>query len=97
MNSFQNQNLLRENVKVELDLSNYAKKADLESATGVDTSSFAKKVDLTSLKSNVDQVDIKILKKIPTNLSNLKSKLDKLDIGKLETAQVDLSKLTNPV
>ena len=30
------------NVKVELDLSNYATKADLRNATGVDTSHFAK-------------------------------------------------------
>ena len=29
---------LRANVKVELDLSNYATKADLKNATGVDTS-----------------------------------------------------------
>ena len=31
------------NVKVELDLSNYATKVDLKNATGVDTSGFAKK------------------------------------------------------
>ena len=31
-------------VKVELDLSNYATKADLKTATDVDTSSFAKKL-----------------------------------------------------
>ena len=43
------------NVKVELDLSNYATKADLKNATGVDTSDFAKKTDLTNLKSNVDR------------------------------------------
>ena len=30
------------NVKVELDLSNYATKADFKNATGVNTSSFAK-------------------------------------------------------
>ena len=30
-------------MKVELDLSNYATKADLKNATGVDTSNFAKK------------------------------------------------------
>ena len=30
------------NVKVELDLSNYATKADLKNAAGVDTSDFAK-------------------------------------------------------
>ena len=33
-------------VKIELDLSNYATKADFKNATGVDTSEFAKKVDL---------------------------------------------------
>ena len=35
-------------VKVELDLSNYATKADFRNATGVDTSKFASKVDLVS-------------------------------------------------
>ena len=38
-------------VKNELDSSNYATKADLKNATGVDTSKFAKNVDLASLKS----------------------------------------------
>ena len=33
-------------VKVELDLSNYATKADLKKAVGVNTSKVAKKVDL---------------------------------------------------
>ena len=33
-----------ERVKFELDLSNYATKADLKNATGVDTSKFATKV-----------------------------------------------------
>ena len=42
-------------MKVELDLSNYATKADMNNATGVDTSKVAKKVDLTSLKSYVDK------------------------------------------
>ena len=32
-----------EKVKIELDLSNYAAKADWKNATGVDTSKFAKK------------------------------------------------------
>ena len=41
------------NVKVELDLSNYAIKADLKNATGVDTSDFAKKTNLPNLKSNL--------------------------------------------
>ena len=45
-------------VKVELDLSNYATKADLKNATGVDTSKFVEKVDLANLKCNVDKLDI---------------------------------------
>ena len=47
----------RQRLKVEPDLSNYATKADLKSATGVDTSKFAKKVDLASLTSDVDKLD----------------------------------------
>ena len=38
-------------VKVELDLSNYAAKADLKNAIVVDASKFGKKVDLANLKS----------------------------------------------
>ena len=45
-------------VKVELDLSNYARKSDLKKATRVDTSSFAKKTDLAGLKSEIDKLDI---------------------------------------
>ena len=36
-------------MKVELDLPNYATKADLKNTTGVDKSKFAKKIDLTNL------------------------------------------------
>ena len=45
-------------MKVELDLSIYVTKSDLENATGVDTSDFLKKFDLASLKSDVDKLDI---------------------------------------
>ena len=71
---------LGERLKVKLDSSNYAAKADLKNAAGVDTSTFAKKVDLGSLKCNVDKLDIDKLKNVPSNLSNLKSKVDKLDV-----------------
>ena len=76
-------------VKVVLDLSNFATKANLKIATRIDTSSFAKKVDLASLKFNVDKLDIEKLKNVPTNLTNLKSKVDKLDIDKLEPVPVN--------
>ena len=84
-------------MKVELDLSNYSTKADLENATGIDTSKFVKKVDLANLKYNVDKLDIDKLKNVPTNLSNLKNKVDKLDTDKLVPVPVDLSKLSDVV
>ena len=84
-------------VKVKLDLSNYATKADLKNAIGVDTSKFAKKVDLANVKSNADKVDIDKLKNVPTNLSNLKSKVDKSDVAKLVPFPVDSSELRDVV
>ena len=57
------------NVKVELDLSNYATKADLKNVIGADTSDFVKKADLANLKSHVDKLDIDKLKSVSTNLS----------------------------
>ena len=45
------------NVKVVLDLSNYATKAHLENATGDDTSKFAKKVNLADLKSEIGKLE----------------------------------------
>ena len=84
-------------VKVEVDLCNYATKADLKSAAGVNTSKFAKKVDLANLNSNVDKLDTGQLKNVPSNLSCLKSKVDKLDVDKLVPFLVDLSKLSDAV
>ena len=84
-------------MKVELDLSNYATKADFKNGIGVDTSKFAKKVDLASLESSVVKVDIDKLENVPRKLSNLKSKVNKLDVKKLEHFPVDLSKLTDVV
>ena len=82
------------NVKVELDLSNYATKTDFKNATGLDTSSFARKTDLANLRSDVDKLDIDKLRNIATNLSNLKSKVDKLNVDELVPVRVDLSKLS---
>ena len=46
------------NVKVELDLSNYATKADFKNGTGVDALDFAKESDFANLKSDEDKLDI---------------------------------------
>ena len=85
------------NVKVELDLSNYATKADLRNARGVDMSNFTKKVDLASLKSEVHKLDVDKSEKVPTGLNSLKSKVNKLDVDKLGPVPVDLSKLSHVV
>ena len=59
------------NIKVELDLTNYATKTDLNNITHVDTSSFASKTNLAALKSEVDKIDIDKLKTAPTDLAKL--------------------------
>ena len=58
-------------INVTVDLSNYATKDDIKSITHVDTSSFGLKTNLANLKSEVDELDIDILKPIPTDLSKL--------------------------
>ena len=94
---FEEPESLGERMKAELDLSNYATKADVKNARGVDTSKFAKRVDLASLKSNIEKLDIDKLKNGSTNLSNFESKVDKLDADKLVSAPVDLSNLSDVV
>ena len=58
-------------IKVELDLSNYARKTDLENVTHVDVSSFASKTNLASLKNEVDKLDADKLKTVPVDLAKL--------------------------
>ena len=59
------------NVKVELDLTNYATKTDLKNITHVDASSFASKTNLAALKTEVDKIDADKLKTAPTDLAKL--------------------------
>ena len=59
------------NIKVELDLSNYATKNDLKNITDVNVSSFASKTNLAALKTEVDKIDIDKLKTTPTDLAKL--------------------------
>ena len=59
------------NIKVELDLTNYATKTDLNNITHVDTSSFASKTNLAALKTEVDKIDIDKLKTAPVDLVKL--------------------------
>ena len=47
-------------INVTADLSNYSTKTDLKNVTHVDTSSFALKTNLTTLKTEIDKLDIDI-------------------------------------
>ena len=58
-------------IGVELDLFNYAIKADLKGATEVDTSNLAAKSDLTTLKTEADKIDEDKLKIVSVDLSEL--------------------------
>ena len=64
------------NVKVELDLTNYATKTVLENITRVDVSSFASKTNLAALKSEVDKIDTDKLKTVPTDLAKLTNAIE---------------------
>ena len=59
------------NVKVELDLTNYAIKTDLKNITHVDVSSFASKTNLAALKTEVDKIYVDKLKTAPVDLAKL--------------------------
>ena len=64
------------NVKVELDLTNYTTKNDLKNITHVDVSSFASKTNLAALKTEVDKIDTDQLKTAPTDLAKLTNAIE---------------------
>ena len=59
------------NIKVELDLSNYATKDDVKNITHVDVSIYATKTNLAALKTEVDKIDTDKLKTVPDDLAKL--------------------------
>ena len=65
-------NRIRDEVKVVIELSNYATNKELG--------------HFIALKAGVDELDIN--KPVPTSLNNLKAKVDDLDVGKLKTVPV---------
>ena len=73
-----------ENIKVELDLSNYATKTDLKNITHVDASSFASKTNLAALKTEVDKIDTDKLKTVPDDLAKLSNVVKNDTVKKTE-------------
>ena len=57
-----------ENIKVKIDMSNYATKTDIKNISHVDNSNFALKTNLANLKTEVDKLDIDILAPVPVDL-----------------------------
>ena len=64
------------NVKVELDLTNYATKTDLKNIAHVGVSSSASKTNLAALKTEVDKIDTDKLKTAPTDLAKLTNAIE---------------------
>ena len=71
------------NIKVELDLSNYATKDDVKNITHVDVSNYATKTNLAELKTEVDKIDVDKLKTTPADLAKL-SNVVKNDVVKTD-------------
>ena len=59
------------NIKIKIDLPNYATEIDLKNVTHVDTSCFALKTKLANLKTEDDKLDVDKLAQVPVDLSKL--------------------------
>ena len=83
-----------DSIKVKIDLSNYATKTDIKNISYVDISSFALKTNLSSLKTEVDRLDIDKLVPIPNDLSKL-GNVVKNDIFKKTVCNKLVAKVDN--
>ena len=84
----------KENIKIEIDLFNYATKKDINDITHVDTSNFVLKTSLANLKTEVDKFDIDKLVPIPEDLSKL-SNVVKNDVVKKTVYDKLVTKVNN--
>ena len=83
-------------IKVKVDLSNYATKADIKYISHVDTSSFALKTNLATLKTGVDKLDIHKWKPFPDDLGKL-SKMVENDIVKEADYHAKTTEIENKI
>ena len=91
------------NIKVELDLSNYATKNDFKNITHVNVSSFASKTNLAALKTEVDKINADKLKTAPVELAKLTNAIENdlvkktvynTKVTSIETQIAGLTKIT---
>ena len=85
-----------QNIKVELDLTNYATKTDLENITHVHVSSYASKNNLAALKTEVDKIDVDKLNTTPTDLAKL-SNVVKNDVVKKTDYNTKVTSIENQI
>ena len=81
-------------IKVKVDLSNYAAKAEIKNISHLYTSSFALKTNLANLKTEVDKLDIDKLVPVPTDLSKL-SNVVKSHVAKKDAYDKLVAKVNN--
>ena len=67
-------NIIRDKVRVVLNLSNYATRKELKDATGVDASNLAAKRHFIALKAKVDKLGTNKFAYVLKDLKNLKTK-----------------------
>ena len=84
------------NIKIELDLANYATKEDVKNITNIDVSSYATKTNLAALKSEVDKIDVDILKTAPADLAKLNNFV-KNDVVKKNNYNTKVTSIENQI
>ena len=87
------------NVKVELDLKNYATKEEIKNITHIGTNRFALKTNLALLKTEINKLDVPNLITTPTDLDKLTKEVQKdftkrTDFNSLKT-KVDKNETDN--
>ena len=82
------------NIKVKLDLTNYATKTDLKNITHTDVSRFASKTNLSALKTEVDKIYVDKLKTVPNDLAQLSNVVKNEVVKKTDFSADDYVKKT---
>ena len=84
------------NIKVELDFTNYATKTDLKNIMHTDISSFASKSNLAALKTEVDKIGADILKAVPADLAKLSNVVNN-DVVKKTNYNTKVTSIENQI
>ena len=85
-----------DNIKIELDLTNYATKTDLKNITHTDASSFASETNLAALKTEVFKIDVDKLKTVPVDLAKLSNAVNN-DVVKKTDYNTKVTSIENQI